>query len=176
MFIVPEKKILAKKQSKQFGYVVYAKPVKGRKLIRVNTAPLTQNRALDLRNYITDTSLSRTALIKKVKQAPKETRMKVPIGYASRTSNKMRDYRIKNKRKFFLKNRRIIEKNKHILDTIGEKKRISLARRIKQLGFSRSVVKKRTHAKRKITTAQRKILLQRLKKARAVRMRNLKRK
>ncbi len=101
--------------------------------------------------------------------------MKVPIGYASRTSHKMRDYMIKNKIKFSLKNRRIIEKNKHILDTIGEKKRISLARRIKQLGFGRSIVQKRVRAKRKISPAQRKVLLARLKKARAVRMRNLRR-
>ena len=201
MFVLPEKKILTKKQSKQFGYVVYAKPVKGKKFVKANNTPLTENRALDLRNYITDTSLSRTALIKQVKQSPKETKMKVPIGYASRTSNKMRDYRIKNKRKFFLKNRRIIEKNKHILDTVGEKKGISLARRIKQLGLKKQPKRKTTprkptsripsprkptrrikqlglkqQPKRKITTAQRKILLERLKKARAVRMRNLKRK
>jgi hypothetical protein len=222
MSVLPEKKILTKKKSKQFGYIVYAKPVKGKKLVKVNNTPLTEKRALDLRNYITDTSLSRTALIKKVKQAPKETRMKVPIGYASRTSHKMRDYRIKNKRKFSLKNRRIIEKNRHLLDTVQEKKRISLARRIKQLGLKQQPKKKITtprkptsripsprkptsripsprkptsripsprkptrrikqlglkqQPKRKITSAQRKILLERLKKARAVRMRNLKRK
>jgi len=115
-------------------------------------------------------------MIKKVNQAPKERNIKVPVGYSSMTSYKFRDYQIKNKKKLFLKNRGVIEKNRHLLDTVQEKKRISLARRIKQLGFSRSVVKKRTHAKRKITTAQRKILIQRLKKARAVRMRNLRRK
>ena len=215
MFVLPEKKVLSKKESKQFGYIVYAKPVKGKKFVKVNNIPLTKNKALDLRNYITDTSLSRTAMIKKVKQSPKETRMKVPIGYASRTSSKFRDYQIKNKKKLFLKNRRVIEKNKHILDTVGEKKGISLARRIKQLGLKKQpkrkttpriktarrtpvitrkittkrkttpriktarrtpVITRKITTKRKITTAQRKILLERLKKARAVRMRNLKRK
>ncbi len=55
-----------------------------------------------------------------------------------------------------------IEKNKYIRDTSGEKRGLQVSRY--------------NSKKRKITPEQRKILLNRLKKARAVRMRNLKRK
>ena len=168
----PQKQISQKK----YGYVVYARPLKKfksqrqPKLKKINLPPLNKNRAEDLRNYLTDTSLARTAEIRKIKQKPKEIKLNVPLGYASRTSNKFRDYRIVKGKKVTLPNSRVIEKAKYGLDTRQEVKRISLEKRIKQV-IGKPVIRRSS-----ISPYQRRILLNRLENARAVRMRNLRRK
>ena len=46
---------------------VFAKSTKTKKLVKVNKVPLSKSRAEDLRNYILDTSLSRSGEIKTTK-------------------------------------------------------------------------------------------------------------
>lgn len=134
-----KKKTRGRKKKVIQAYDVFARPVKrvkkrGRpKLIKVNKVPLSKTRARDLRNYITDTSLSRTATIKKTKGKPQTTKLKVPKNYAKKTSPKFRRYRtIKGKRKLLPKGA-VVEKRKNILDTRQEKRKISLRKRIKQI-------------------------------------------
>jgi len=121
------------------AYNVYARPLKKRKgqkipkLIKINKVPLGKTKAKNLRNYITDTSLSRTARLRKTKGKPGKTKLNIPSGYAKRTKKKFRTYRIvKGKRKALPKGK-VIERRKRILDTRQEKKQITLRRRVKQI-------------------------------------------
>ena len=103
------------------------------KLIKINKVPLTKKRARDLRNYITDTSLSRTARIKPTSGKPASPKLKIPKGYARKTAFKFRKFKqIKGKR-ISLKKGRVIERGRHILDTSQEVRKIGLLRRIKQI-------------------------------------------
>jgi len=127
---------------------VLAKPIKtkagkkAKRLIKVNKVPLTKKRAEDLRNYITDTSLSRTAKIKPTAGIPKKSRLKVPSGYSRLTKEKFRTYRIvKGKRKKLSKGK-VIERKRKLLDTRQERKRITLRKRIKQITKPKRKVKK----------------------------------
>ena len=138
------------------SFEVWARPLKKRgqkrqpKLIKVSKVPLSKKRAQDLRNYITDTSLGRTARIKLSRGKPTTPKLKVPKGYARRTSKKFRRYRIVKGKKVPLVKGRVIERGKFLLDTRPEKQQISLKRRIAQLSKppKRKVVR-RTPVKRK---------------------------
>ena len=137
-----------KKVVKAKSYDVLAKPIKtkagkkAKRLIKVNKVPLTKKRAEDLRNYITDTSLSRTAKIKPTAGIPKKSRLKVPSGYSRLTKEKFRTYRIvKGKRKKLSKGK-VIERKRKLLDTRQERKRITLRKRIKQITKPKRKVKK----------------------------------
>lgn len=139
--VIPEirkRKIVNSSQA----YNVYSKPVKGKRLVKVNKVPLTKTRAEDLRNYIADTSLSRTATIKPTSGKPRQPRLKVPSGYASKTQRKFRTYRIRKGRKVRRSEERVIERTRNIVDTRGEKRGISLRQRIAQLSRKRRSVKK----------------------------------
>jgi len=130
----PPIKVVKKKR----GYDVYARPlkrVKGKipKQVKVNIVPLTKQRAEDLRNYLVDTSLSRTGSIRKVAGKPKKPRLKAPSGYGIRTQPKFRTYKIRKKKRVPLKTGKVIERKKRLLDTIQERKRITLLKRIAQM-------------------------------------------
>lgn len=133
--VIKRKRLIQKRQA----YNVFARPLKKKgqkkqpKLIKVNKVPLSKKDAEDLRSYIADTSLSRTANYKKTSGNPQKPLLRFPKGYAKKTSSKFRMYKvIKGKRKK-LKSGRIIEKGSRLLDTKGEKKGITLRKRIKQL-------------------------------------------
>ena len=128
-----------RKKEKERSYNVYARPVKKMKgdkkprPVKINRVPLSKRKARDLRNYITDTSLSRTGRIKEAKGKPKMPLLKVPKNYASKTSFKFRGYKtIKGSRKPLPKGT-VIERRNRLLDTIQEKRKITLKRRIKQI-------------------------------------------
>ena len=138
------------------GYNVKARPLKKKgakkkpRLVKVNKAPLTKRKAQDLRNYITDTSLSRTATIKRTKGKPVKSKLNVPVNYASRTRKKFRTHRIvKGKRKPLPKGK-VIERKRFIGDTKQEKKKLTLRRRISQLEkqSKRKSVSRRTPRRR----------------------------
>jgi hypothetical protein len=171
-----KRKVVKPTKKKLQAYSVYARPLrkskkaKRPKLIKVSKVPLRKKRAKDMRNYIVDTSLSRTAKIKKTKGKPKPPKLKIPSGYAKRTSKKFRRFRvIKGKRRKLPKGK-VIEKSKSLLDTKQEKKKITLRKRIKQITKKPT---KRKIIKRKITMARRKQMLSNLAKARRVRAANL---
>ena len=152
--VTPKKRVKKLKPIKKQAYSVYARPLKRSgqkkktKLIRVSKVPLSKKKAKNLRNYLTDTSLSRTAKIKKTKGKPQKSKLKIPKGYAKKTSRKFRTYKIvKGKRKRLPKGT-VIEKRGYLLDTRQEKKKITLRKRIIQITkkpkVKRSVRKTRT--------------------------------
>jgi hypothetical protein len=122
---------------------------------------LIKKDALNLMSYELDNQLLKTAKLK-------------PLGVSKRAriiSQKYNDYFENKKKKFrsfkIRKNKKFpilgyIEKRKYHLDTPLEKAQMRILRR--------------KASKRKITPSQKKILIERLKKAREVRMRNLKKK
>ncbi len=152
-----KKKRLKKARRKQRSYNVFSRPLKktkkGKKpkLIRINKVPLSKTKAEDLRNYISDTSLSRTASIKPVLGKPGKPRLKVPRRYAVKTKRKFRTYRIVKGKRKPLRKGKVIERRKHLLDTKQEKRQITLKRRLSQLE-KQSKIKKRLPS-RKINKA-----------------------
>ncbi len=155
----PSKRPLKRPQS----FSVLARPLKRTKkrrkprLIKVSKVPLTKQRAKDLRNYITDTSLGRTARIRPTKGKPTTPKLKVPKAYSRRTSKKFRRYRVVKGKKVPLVKGRVIERRKHLLDTVQEKKQITLRRRIAQISKppkKRKITKRKT-IKRKSSSRSR---------------------
>ena len=154
--IPPTKKVAKPKKRKPIirSYHVYAKPLKRKgkgtpKLIRITKKPISKIKAKDLRNYITDTSLSRTALIKGSSQAPSKRVLQTPTGYSSRTQHKFRKHKIVKKRKVPLRSGKVIERKKFIGDTKQEQKKLTLKRRVAQLQRQSRTPIKRTSVSRK---------------------------
>ena len=138
--IVPPSKKVIKQIKKPVirSYHVYARPLKKKgkrtpKLIRITKKPIIKTKAKDLRNYIADTSLSRTALIKGSTQKPAKRLIKAPAGYHQRTQKKFRKYKTIKKRKVPLRSGKVIERSRYLLDTKQEKKKITLKKRVAQL-------------------------------------------
>ena len=150
------RRIITKKPvKKKIAYNVFARPLKKKKgrgrpkAVKVNRVPLTKARAKDLRNFVTDTSLSRTARAKKTRGKPKKPKLKFPKNYSKKTTKKFRRHRIvKGKRKPIPKNT-VIEKKRNLLDTIQEKNQITLRKRIKQLQKKKTPKKKRKQTRTK---------------------------
>lgn len=168
------KRIRVRKQ-KPGAYNVFARPLKATKkgakpkLIKINKRKLSKTRAKDLRNYVTDTSLARTARIKKTKGKPGQPKLKVPTGYSRKTSKKFRRYKVIKGKRQPLPKGKVIERSRNLLDTRQEKKKITLRRRIKQLS---KPLKRRVPIKKpKVSRA---VMLANLAKARRVRVANLK--
>jgi hypothetical protein len=141
------------------SFEVWARPLKKKgqrkpKLIKVSKRPLSKKRAQDLRNYITDTSLSRRAMIRPSKGKIASPRLKTPRRYARRTSHKFRTYKIRKGKRVYLKKGSVLEKSKYLLDRPEEIKQITLKRRIAQLSRP---LKKRKLVKRKPTKRKRPI-------------------
>lgn len=179
-----KKKLVRKKKKIEKGYNVLARPVKKRKgqkkpkLVKINKVPLKKRKAEDLRNYIADTSLARTARIKKTKLKPKNGKLRIPAGYAKKTKKKFRNYKIvKGKRKPLPKGK-VIERRGKLLDTRQEKKKITVRGRLRQLEKPlkrKKVVKKRAPVKRK-TPIKRKVSKKIVRKVVSTRVRTSPRK
>ncbi len=187
------KRIMKKRKGKN-SFDVFARPLKKRKkgkkpkLIKINKRPLSQTNARDLRNYIIDTSLSRTGKIKGRKGRPKKSKLTFPRGYAKKTTKKFRRFRIVKGKRKPLRKGKVIERRGRLLDTRQERRKITLRRRIKQItprkkrvikskaprkrliGKAPSPQKKRSPT-RKINGARRAQLLRNLQKARMVKAR-----
>ncbi len=162
--------IIRKKGKKSFD--VFAKPVKGRRLIKINQVPLSQTDARGLRNLVIDQSLSRQGEIRTRKGKPKKPKLKVPRGSDKRLSKKFRRFKIRKGKRIPLRRGRVIERRSFISDTKREKQKLTLARRVAQL---RKQSKKKTlNGRRK---PARKIKAQRKRTAaqlQSLRIRNLK--
>jgi hypothetical protein len=200
---------------------------KSGKLTKLNLPPLSEESARDIISYNLDNRLVRTGKIIRIGKRNKIAILPQKVsGYYRKHKNKLRQYKIKNKRAKPIEGT-YIEKTKYIQDTRGEKRELARARinvkrrkKVKRATKSnankkqvrrRSVkratksnankkqvrrrsVKRATKSnankkqvrrrsvkratrkttKRKITPAQHRVLLARLKKARAVRMKKLK--
>ncbi len=155
-FIIPPKfkrkkkrKIIVKKKKGKNSFDVFARPLrkskKGKKpqLIKVNKVPLSQTDARNLRNFIVDDSLSARGRVKvRGKGKPQKPKLKVPRGFAKRTSKKFRRFRTVKGKRVPLSPGSVIEKRSKRLDRKNEVKRIGLKRRIAQL---------RKQSKKKVT-------------------------
>ena len=177
-----KKKIKPKKKRIQ-SFNVLARPLKKKgkkkpKLVRVTKRPIKKSRAKDLRNYLVDTSLSRTAKIKGSARKPSKRILKSPKGYASKTRKKFRKYKIvKGKRKPLTRGK-VIERKRHLLDTKQERQSINLRKRIAQLQKQSIQSQKKVQSRRlsspprlvrrRMTLARRTQMLRNLKKARRV--------
>lgn len=169
------KKVKGKKKKQKVitGFNVFAKPIKSaqgkksKRLVKINKVPLTKSKARDLRNFIIDTSLSRTGKTTRTRLKPKSPKLKFPTGYAARTSKKFRTFKIVKGKRIPLAKGKVIERRKHLLDTKQERQKITLRRRIKQISPKKNVVKK--NVKKKMDPARRRQLLANLEKARRVR-------
>jgi len=168
------KKIIKKKTKRtkpQPVFNVFGKS--GKKFVKLNTKPLTRDDALSRGAFAIDRTTSKTFKITpagKTKSIGKLS--KNEKGYFNRAGYKLRAVKIRKGRKFKLQNK-YIEKRKFGIDTRGEKTGLTIARLLKQERSKKTPTRKTTikrTAKRKVTPTQRKVLLQRLKKARAVRM------
>ena len=154
---VKKRRRVKRKPVRPQAYEVFARPLKrtkkGRKpkLIRVSKRPLTKKKAQDLRNFIVDQSLGRTARIRPTRGKPTTPKLKVPKGYSRKTYRKFRRYRVVKGKRVPLVKGRIIEKSKHLLDTRSEKKSITLKRKIAQLSKppKRKPTKRKTIKKRR---------------------------
>lgn len=168
------------------GYNVFVKS-KG-KFIKANRLPLSKFKAQDRASYIVDNSISATAKL-------------IPVRYVKRLGSissrevgarsiiKARTYRIVRGRKVPMLNTIIENRGKPRINRRGEIRGLTAARLIKQLnrspGTSRPMRRvsrvmsrrpiQRARPTRRVSPSQRRVLLQRLEKARAVRMRNLNR-
>ncbi len=139
---------IKKISTKQKAFNVFARPLKRTKkgkrpkLIKVNKVPLTKRRAKDLRNFVTDTSLSRTARIKPTRGKPQQPRVKVPIGFSKRTSKKFRRHRTVKGKRIGLPKGKVIERRRRLLDTRQERNQITLRKRIKQITKKKTTSRK----------------------------------
>lgn len=158
---------LVKKKGKN-SFDVFARPVKGKRLVKVNKVPLTRQNANDLRNFIIDTSLSARGKIKPSSGKPMKSRLKVPRGFAKRTSVKFRRVRFSKGRRIPLPKGSVIERRGRRLDTKSERRKITLAKRIKQITRKEKSKRKtiRKQPPKKTNNQRRAQLLKNLKKAR----------
>jgi hypothetical protein len=156
------KKSLPKKV--QTYYVV--EKVRG-KFKKLYPKPLTAKDAKDYAVYSIDNRLSKTAFFIPLGKSKTVVRPPKPIqNYYSKNVRKFRPYKIRyGKRKQLVNG--FIEKRKYFQDTAGEKAQLRALKRTKS--------SRRSTPKRKMSPQQRKILIQRLKKARAVRMKQIRR-
>lgn len=146
-------------------YKVYAR-IRKKDVLLINR--LTELDAKNFMAYSADTNLIRSVVPKRDIKSNLARRLdKKYDGAYTKRSKKFRQFKIRKGSKIPI--RGIIEKNKYVLDTPTEKAQL---RRLR----IKSSVARRQNVKRKLTSSQRRILLKRLKKARKVRMENLRKK
>ena len=164
-FRINQKKIKSKESSGSIPvFNVYGKS--GKKFVKLNNKPLTRNDALSKGAYAIDNTTSKSFKIKPAGKDKKPgTLRKGEYNYFNRAGYKLREFRVSKGRAFKI-NPKYIERTKYGIDTKGEKKGLSIAKYLKQ---------QKSPSKR-LKTQNRRVLLERLKKARAVRMKNLRNK
>jgi hypothetical protein len=147
----------------------YVKVKRRGKIENLTPRPLTLNDARDFLAYKLDNTLMRTAWIEPIGKSRNVVRVPKNIrGYYGKVSKKLRPYRIRRGKKQQLR-MGYIEKRRFALDTPGERKGKWTT------GISSKRAVRRVQPKRKISGNQRRELLKTLERARAVRMRNLRR-
>ena len=164
--LIRSRKIIRNSKKPHEGYNVYVK-VHG-KFIKANTKPLSKTNAKDRRAYIIDHSTAATSKMIPIKKVKRLGSIK-PKEFEARRKVKARNYRIVKGKKVPLLNTIIERRGKPRINTRGEKRGLSAARLIKKLNKGKSI-----KTKTKISSTKRKELLKRLEKARAIRMKNIK--
>jgi hypothetical protein len=181
----PPKIRIKRKNKEELKFKSFSNPIKiygvvvkkrGKNIILKDR--LTERDSLNFMAYELDNQLLRSARLKPMGRSKRARLLESKYnGAFEKRKRKLRQYKIKGKKKVPI--RGFIEKRRFALDTPGEKtqlKRLKTKRGTTKRGPVRKPVKKRVTKKRKLTPEQRKELLRRLKKAREVRLRNLRRK
>ena len=188
--LILKKRIMRKKKTKpQQVFDVFGKS-RG-KFVKLSRTPLTKTDALSKGAFAIDKTTARTFKIVPAGKAKKTGKLlKGERGYFRRTRKKLRAVKIRKGKKFAIK-RKFIEKRKYAIDTKSEKKGLTIAKLLKQRRDSihrKRIIKRKTHqtplkksrrkfpSKKRMSPVKRAQLLRNLKKARAVRMKNLRRK
>jgi hypothetical protein len=190
LFGFPRRKARTKVGSRRgsnIGYNVYGKNRTGR-FSKLNKKPLSESDARNLGSYAIDNRISRTFFIRRVGSFKNLGKINAKAkGYFSRFKYKFRAYKIKKGKRVAFTKKRYIEKAKYSLDRPSERRdillrRLKKARRVLAMRRSRGFLPRfkarrnrpsMNRPKRRISAAQRRVLLMRLAKARKVRMRNL---
>lgn len=120
------------------SFNVFGKPakLKGQKQkppIKLNTKGLSRKDALNLGASLIDKSLSRTFEVRPARGKPSKPQLGVPRSFFSQNRNKFRNFRIRRGKKILIDENRFIEKGKFLLDTPGERRKITLAKRLSEL-------------------------------------------
>lgn len=130
LFKIPKTGLL--KQSKKTlkektqAYNAFARPQGSKKLMKLNTKPLSKSKAKDTMAWFVDNSLSATGAIRKTKGKIQKSRLGIPSNYGENTKSKFREYKIRKGQPIFTKDK-FIERRNRRLDTIRERKNIKLA-------------------------------------------------
>lgn len=151
------------------------------KIVKLYPKPLILTDAKDLLAYSVDNNLTKTAWFRPLGSTKKVIKPpKIIQGYFEKVRGKLRPYRIREGKKRLLRNG-FIEKRRFGFDTLGERRQLSTLqkgrvrtrtkKKVVKRVMPKTRVRKRVFKKRKITLAQRKVLLANLKKARAARKR-----
>lgn len=114
------------------SFNVYIKEPRTGRAVKVTRKPVRLKEAQDTRAYFLDETTSRTGSIKPNKQRPSPLQYDIPRGYAQDTQGKFRAYRVRRGMKQPLI-QTIIEKNRYLIDTRGEKKQINIFKKMAQV-------------------------------------------
>jgi hypothetical protein len=119
-----------KKTSLGQGYDVFIKVVKTQNFAKINTTPVTHNRAKDIEAYYLDNTLARTAKVKKSNNAAQVDYqfMHVPEGYYQQRKYTLREYRVKKGTPFAFGEQEI-KKSKYLQDTAEERRQLQAFRK-----------------------------------------------
>jgi len=122
---------IEKKQSLGAGYDVYGKQLKSNKFIKINTAPLTKDRAKDVGSYYVSQTLARTFRIQASGKAAQEDYqfMYIPSDYFKSKEATLREYRI-SKKQVIGTPEQFIQKRPFILSSEAEKQQIKEFRKL----------------------------------------------
>jgi hypothetical protein len=131
--LLPKKPKVIKKELKKIpleitegGFNVLVKS--GGKFSKQNIVTLRKSKAEDLGSWLVDTSTARTFKLKSSLKKPKKPKLIVPNQYYGITKRKFRGPRRKGVQQPITLFGKRIEKSKHLIDSLGEKKQLSLAR------------------------------------------------
>lgn len=126
---IPKNRPLRVGKGNKEGYIIYEK--RANKFYKLTSRPLRKTDALDKLSYRLDNKISKTGKIIKVIGVKKYGGITAnERGYFNKFKNKFREYKIKDKKKYFKANT-IIEKRKYGIDRPGEKSQLRLNRNIK---------------------------------------------
>jgi len=145
----PVKRISKPKSFNVFGKPVKLKGQKQKPPIKLNTKGLSRKDALNLGASLIDKSLARTFEVRPARGKPSKPQLGVPRSFFSQNRNKFRNFRVRRGKKILIDENRFIEKGKFLLDTKGERRKITLAKRLSEL---RGKKRKKPRTKKKTRT------------------------
>lgn len=119
-----KKNVTAKPKNLGKGYDVYGKALKSNKFFKINSHPITHDRAKDIGSYYVRETLARTFRIKPSGEAqPDYEFLYIPEGFFKSVAGKLREYKIRQRQQISTPEQ-FIEKAVYSLDTPAEKEQL----------------------------------------------------